>query len=406
MKRDLVVLTALILAGCNGVDERMASAAFAPPRPAASPEGPTIVAGSASDFMIVRHLRLAGTNEHIGKELAALAMRLHEVGPPSDDADLVARRIAWFRAHWPEHAERAQGVAEAFGRRAAENGFDPTVLLYNAAVVPGCSTVYYPGACVTTGHAMLSRNYDFSTDRYAELIGRQAPAGTRPFTADPYVIEVHPDRGHAALYVCAYNLLAAIDGINEKGLAVALLADDSSPRIEPPRTDGTGVAELTMVRYLLDRCATAKEAREVLAAVPYSWSFVPCHYIVGDASGDSFVWEIAPDLTRRFVVDGGGAPQVVTNHLLSRFPGELPQGNSFDRYRRLQARIREIGPKLTPEQVASTNACAAVPAGAQGAATLWHSVYDLAGRTLRVSFWLGRRDGTERRTEYLEFRLR
>jgi hypothetical protein len=400
--RERLVLPQLVLAACTVV----APAFAAPQGTAAVLEGPAIVAGSPSDFMIVRHVRLSGTNEQIGKELAAIAMRLHGIEAPKGDADEVARRIAWYRTHWPEHWARTRGVADAFGPKPGADGFDPTDLPYNMAVAPGCSTVYYPGSCVTTGHAMLSRNYDFSTAHYAEFVGKKAPDGARPFTADPYVVEVRPDRGHAALYVCAYNLLAAIDGINDKGLGVALLADDSSPRIEPPRTDGTGVAELTMVRYLLDRCATAKEARELLATVPYSWSFTPCHYIVGDASGDSFVWEITPDLERRFVVDGGGAPQVVTNHLLSQFEGELPEGNSFDRYRRLQAGIRAIGPKLTPDQVRSTNECAAVPVAAEGAATLWHSVYDLADRSLRVSFWLGEQDGRQRRTEYLEFRLR
>jgi len=51
---------------------------------------------------------------------------------------------------------------------------------------------------------------------------------------------------------------------NEKGLAVALLADDESTSLRPSMTPQAGVNEIHIMRYILDTCATAGEAKEVL----------------------------------------------------------------------------------------------------------------------------------------------
>jgi penicillin V acylase-like amidase (Ntn superfamily) len=250
------------------------------------------------------------------------------------------------------------GVRQALG----SGGGDPTALGYDLDTVPGCSTVFYPGPHVTNGHAMLSRNYDFPTATYAELTGGKPVPGARAMTADPFVLETDPDKGYRALYVSSYDLLGGcIDGMNEKGLVVALLADDNAENRLPSR--GPGLNEITLTRYLLDRCATAKEARAALKDVEFHYSFTPCHYIVGDRSGDSFVWELTPDLKERSVVDGAGRPQIVTNHRISKFgTKDLPEGNSFDRYRRLQSEIDKLGLKLSPSAVRETNLCVAVPA--------------------------------------------
>ncbi|MBS1715390.1 MAG: linear amide C-N hydrolase [Armatimonadetes bacterium] len=364
-------------------------------------EGPRIVAGSKSDFMTVRYLKVSGTNEQIGRRLAETAVAHLKFQPATRKQPDIDRDTAWFAAHWPEQAARVKGVASVF----KQSGADPTVLAYDMDVAPGCSTVFYPGASVSNGHSMMSRNYDFPTATYAQLTGRTASPGARAMTADPFVLEVVPDKGYRSLYVASYDLLGGcIDGINEKGLAVALLADDNAESRHP--SSGPGLNEITLTRFLLDRCASAKEARAMLQDVEFRYSFTPCHYIVGDKSGDSFVWELTPDLKERTVVDGKGLPQIVTNHRLSKFgTSGLPQGNSFDRYRKLESEIQRQGGKLSPDAVRSTNLCVAVPPSAQGAATLWHSVYDLDDLTLKVSFFLGHEDGKERRTPYLEFKL-
>ncbi len=362
------------------------------------------VVGTANDFMIVRFLRMKGTNEQIGAKLAEIARDRHGVKPAMGDAAKVADKLRWHAANWPENYARAKGVTKAFGNQPL--GFDPTCLNYDSDLEPGCSVVYYPGSSVTHGHAMLSRNYDFPTTSLAEMMGRPKPKEAPAFTADPYVIEMHPDTGFASLFIASYDLLAGcIDGINEKGLAVALLADDQAQEKHP--SDAIGLSEIRLTRYLLDKCATAKEARAALATVPFHYQMVPCHYMICDGSGDSFIWEITPDLKTRYVTDGNGMPQIVTNHLLANFDASnLPEGNSFDRYRRLQAEIANRKGKIRPEEASVINACVAVPKDAKDHATLWHSVYDLENRSMSVSFFLGRAaGGVERRSPYIDFRL-
>ncbi|MBS1724460.1 MAG: linear amide C-N hydrolase [Armatimonadetes bacterium] len=364
-----------------------------------------VVAGAASDFMIVRSLRVEGTQEEIGQQLGRIASKNHGVDKLEGEGAPTTARLDWLKANWPEQYRRSQGLARLWKVSGSDGKTDTTELPYDMGFAPACSTVFYPGSSVKNGHAMLSRNYDFSLATYAELTGRKAKPGQRAMTADPYVIESRPKDGYASLYVCAYDLLAGcIDGINEKGVAVALLADDMAESHVP--TTGPGLTEVTLTRFVLDRCASAKEARKLLESAAYHYSFVPCHYMVCDASGDSFIWEISPDLKQRWMVPGEGKPQIVTNHRVSKYgTAKLPDGNSFDRFRRLQQEIAKKGGLLTPDEVRETNLCVAVPPVAAQAATLWHSVYDLKERTLKVSFFLGREDGKDRRTPYLEFRL-
>jgi hypothetical protein len=97
----------------------------------------------------------------------------------------------------------------------------------------------------------------------------------------------------------------------------------------------------------------------------------------------------------------------VTNHLLGRYGTEnLPQGNTFDRFRRLTRELADRGSRVTPEEVRAINQCVAVPREAKGAATLWHAIYDLPERNTAISFFLGREPGgADRRTPYLGFGL-
>ena len=71
--------------------------------------------------------------------------------------------------------------------------------------------------------------------------------------------------------------------------------------------------------------------------------FLPCHFLVADAAGDSFVCERTAN--RDHLVEGGGAVQVVTNHLLHGRPSldDLPAGDgpsaTYARARRLTAAV-------------------------------------------------------------------
>lgn len=364
----------------------------------------TTVAGSSSDLMIVRHIVIRGDNVSIGKKLAEIARDEQRVVlARAPDPAIWGSQLKWLEANYPERYQRALGVRDAYGLP-ADTQMDVTSLAIDISVRPSCSVVFYPGSYVTTGHAMFSRNYDFPKASYAELTRRGK--GGRSMTGDPYVIEMHPTKGYASLYTCAYDLEGgAIDGVNSKGVCVALLADDMSKTRTRGKV-GFGLSEVDLPRFVLDRCATAKEARERLKDVPYFATFTPCHYIVGDASGDSFIFEVGGD-GKHYIIDGGGKPQIVTNHSIAQYgTTNLPSGNSFERYRMLQGEIDAKQGKFTPAEVKQNNFCVAVPASVQVAATLWHAVYDLKDRSVIISFCLSRaNEAQQRRTPYLSFKL-
>lgn len=98
-----------------------------------------------------------------------------------------------------------------------------------------------------------------------------------------------------------------------------------------------------MPRYLLEKAESAAHARQLLKKAPYYATFIPCHYIVCDPTGDSFVFEV-DDEDKKHIVDGMGAPQVVANHLFAKHKADnLPKGDTYDRYRTLVAEIGKRG---------------------------------------------------------------
>lgn len=364
------------------------------------------VAGTQDDLMIVRHMVLRGDNVAIGKKLAEIANKNHGSKLTKfANAKSASDQMNWFEKNYPERIRRAKGVRDYFGVP-TNSLFDTTSLPFNMRSTPACSVIYYPGSSVRNGHAMLSRNYDFPKATYVELTGGKPQPGARSMTGDPYVIEMYPTVGYPSLYLCAYDLVAgAIDGVNSKGVSVALLAVDVDNPGKLGRS-GYGLSEIDLPRFVLDRCASAKEARNLLKFAPYYADFTPCHYIIGDAGGDSFIFEVDAR-GRHHIVDGGGSPQIITNHMVSTYgTGNLPSGNSFDRFRRLQQELAKRKSKYTPAEVKEINLCVAVPEQTRVAATLWHSVYDLKTQSLKVSFCLSRADeAKERRTPYLSFKL-
>jgi len=409
------------------------------------------VLGGPDSFMTVRHLVVHGTNFEIGRALGSLAAERYGLNPASLAADPLYARVrrACFAEHYPIHLERVRGVAAALDLDANDDSFDLGILPYHLGPgppAPACSVVYYPPSTTATGRGYLSRNYDFSTGTIAELMGLPLPlevrSQMRPVMSEPYLMEWYPeDGGYASLAIQAFDVLSGVlDGINSEGLAVSIMADeeaiaDLGPRLEghpgPPKA--IGLHELQVMRFLLDTCRTTDEAKEALLAVRQYYFAIPCHYIVADRSGRSFVFENSTGRNVQHVIDGGGEAQAVTNFQIHRHPeaGSAPEEpltfetNAFWRYRTLVGRIAARKGLLTVDDIRANNACVSVqalfarmrenPAAESIAAgtrvrTLWHSLYDLNRRTAGFSFYLGEgihADGTptERRSGYLGFAL-
>ncbi len=381
----------------------------------------THVAGGRGDVMVVEHLRLRGTNPEIGAKLAELARGLHVAKTPRGDAATVAAQRRYFQLNYPIHLARMQGAAAVFGASPENPRLDFSCLLYNTGL-PGCSVVYYPPRYDALGHGVLSRNFDFTT---GSLLKTEPNALMPRVAAQPFVIEMYPDQGYPSLYICLFDLLSgAVDGINSQGLTVAMLADDETPAkygVQPLYQSAVGLNEVQIIRFLLDSCADCQEARAALLGIKHYYGLVPCHYLVADRSGRSFVWEYSAGGNREYFIDGGGKPQAATNFMLHRYPSpaDVPKGNPPGMYGRYRILCEGFSDKasLTRQQMKQSNYRAAVVAETYARPgslhrTLWHALYDVQACSLSVDFNLGEEKDPghpgklrTRRSGYKDFQL-
>ena len=375
-----------------------------------------IAAGGDADFMTVPHLTATGSQVEIGRAFAEQARRVFGWTPePADRVKARARR-AWFARHWPQHLARMQGAAEAFGVDLEAD----EVYLDGLTGIPGgsaCSASYYPPAATVDGRGVLGRNYDFfttsATALFALMKGEPVAGDDEPaMSSRPHVLTSVPDDGPATTLITMNELDSCMEGINEHGLAVALLIADvesvSEPVVAGPQV---GLASAQLPRFLLDTCATAAEALDALLGAKQYDLGVPLHYLVADPSGDAFVWERGPGGAEYAVRADAGA-LCVTNHLVHRHAdqADLPADNAetmltYERYRTLSGRSAGVG--LSGERMREAldavrcDASSDVPYPVR---TLWRTVFDLERRTMSTHFYLGDApDGAPRYSPELEF---
>ncbi|OFW27127.1 MAG: hypothetical protein A3H97_13270 [Acidobacteria bacterium RIFCSPLOWO2_02_FULL_65_29] len=341
-------------------------------------------------FMTVRYLTIRGTNFQIGQQLGVLARERYGKTPEHFRGDPVfarARRV-YFQHNYPIQWERVRGMAAAFGLDPSDDGYDLTGLTYlmDVPMPPsGCSAAYYPPTTTASGGGYLSRNYDFSIGSLADMMRMPLPSAIKdtlaPVMSEPYIMAWYPkDGGYASIASHAFDLLSGtIDGMNSAGMVVSILADmdaqnELGPHLEmhPASQQAVGLHELQVMRLLLDTCATAEEARVALLIIKQYYRFTPNHYIVADRAGHSFIYENSTGRNVQHVLDGGGRPQVITNHQLCKQgqPGPWERSRSKTtpsgatrRCRTASPRTRGCSPRTRsrPTMLASTSSTSSPP---------------------------------------------
>ena len=174
------------------------------------------------------------------------------------------------------------------------------------------------------GGYLFGRNYDFFKNPSLVTVSRPKDGYASIALTDlshlGYGLDKLPDTFIARLPVLA-AVYAPVDGMNEKGLCVSIMA---LPK-QPARQDsGKHVVGTTIImRLMLDRCATVEEALELVDSYDIRHDVKAgsgYHYMVADASGKCAVVEFDPhDGWKTMIVS---KPQdsrymLVTNHLLS-----------------------------------------------------------------------------------------
>ncbi len=308
------------------------------------------------------------------------------------------------------------GVAKAFDLDIDDDALD----FANVMAEPfngNCSGVWCSSLLGADGHARLGRNLDFSTRTLSEMLGAPPEPEEPPVLSRPFVIETYPDVGYAAIVCTVGDLTSCLDGINEKGLAVGVLADDESTSLRPSLAPQAGVNEMHIMRYILDTCATADEAKEVLYGTKQYDEYAVAHYLIADQE-EAFVWERDTHNGEHAVPTDTGT-LCVTNHLLFKNGvASVPEDTSDneganDAYRRgrilndgldgsLMARDRLWD--LLESARADRRRDEANPDGR--VRTLWHAQYDLTCRSVEYEFYLGDKlDGSPVRSPLLTLTL-
>ncbi len=364
---------------------------------------------SPSEYMNVRHIVLEGSNRDIGKALGDIAREDYGVTgflPFASDLYAGAQRD-YLQRNYPILSKRIEGVADSY-RVAGEPEQDLSSLYYMLGRT-GCSAVHFPASCSTDGHGRVSRSMDFYTVSFLEFAGLAEEDGGPAMFSDNYVLELYPDEGYPSLVLGSLELLNGVmDGINSQGLTVSYLAD---PTLEEAAlkdlTRPAGLSANQSLRLLLDTCATVEEAKLALLANKLFMPIEGCHFLVCDADGRSMIAELSEkDFTMHFT-DGGGRPQIMTNHSVFEYPGvdsfpDVPpqaRYNTFARYRVLDGYLSGHPGAFSEEEAehAMELVYANTEDSSEGAAhdfpvrTIWLCVTDTHDLTMRVKFY--RQDG-------------
>ncbi|GGG13873.1 C45 family autoproteolytic acyltransferase/hydolase [Paenibacillus aceti] len=362
-------------------------------------------------FMTVRHLTLKGSNYEIGQHLAAMAQTRYNIHIPSKPQQALPNRCQrkYILDHYPLYYERMRGMAKALNIHLEDDDYNLNELMYRVDPF-GCSAVYYPPSKTETGHGMLSRNFDYWL---LALDGQEASPDNPAMLSEPYIIELYPDEGYASLCTTNYDLAGAVlDGINEKGLVVAVFSDDESKINYPPEpctTHRVGLHELQIMRYLLDTCATVEEAKAALLSHKIYYGFHPLHYMIADRSGNSFVFEYSYTTNRCYIIDAETEPLPITNFLLHRYSADdtLPDSDMYNRYNVLKEKLTAHSPKLfSYESIRDINSLVYVkPCNDYPVRTLWHSIYNTHDVSMSINFYIKDVPGGCKRSSEFQFQL-
>lgn len=144
------------------------------------------------------------------------------------------------------------------------------------------------------GDILFGRNFDFtyapSLQLYTTPQNGYASVSTVNLAFAGYSADYLPSGLNFDNFLTLAAPFLPFDGMNEKGIAIALLA---VPEAQPPyNADNVTLNTTTTIRLVLDKAATTEEAIELLQQYNIYFSAdVTCHYLISDANGHSVIVE-------------------------------------------------------------------------------------------------------------------
>ena len=253
---------------------------------------------------------------------------------------------------------------------------------YRPSITPapaqyGCSALT---ARTPENGVLMGRNFDFSsaTGLIMHTVPKRGYETLTTFNVeflgfgDDWVPE-----GFVNQYLALSGLFFALDGINEKGLAVAdLMAGDDA--VTHQETGKPALTTTSAISYLLKNAATVDEALDLLRGIDMHSDIGSAHhYAIADATGKSVVVEYVDN--EIVVVDS----PAVTNHYLCEQKLNVGLYEGDRRYDFLRQQLQEAGGQMDLRQL--TTAIASVsqpPAQGDWLGTAWTMIMNLTDRTV------------------------
>lgn len=236
----------------------------------------------------------------------------------------------------------------------------------------GCSalTVRTP-----KGGIMMGRNFDFpsAVGIIMHCIPDNGYETITTFNVEFYNFgkDFKPE-GFKNKYMCLTGLFIALDGINEKGLAIAdLMAGDSIETHQ--RTNKPDLTTTAAIPYMLKNAANVNEALELLRGIDMHSDIGSAHhYAMSDSSGRSVVVEYVDN--KMVVVES----PAVTNHYLCEQKLNIGLVKGDDRYDKLCQRFDKSGGVMDERQLTDAMAAVSQPQRDGFLGTAWTMVMNLS----------------------------
>lgn len=204
----------------------------------------------------------------------------------------------------------------------------------------------------TNGQILYGRNFDFlyapSLQVYTMPENGYASVSTVNLSFAGYGEDNLPDGSLFDRFLTLAAPFLPFDGMNEKGLAIALLA---VPQAEAPYDPNrVTLNTTTAIRLVLDKAATVDEAITLLRQYNLYFSGgIDCHYLIADASGRSALVEYVDQ--ELCVVETETDYQIASNFIAYNGLNIGEGFTEFERYDKVQAAIEANSGTLEEDQV-------------------------------------------------------
>lgn len=239
----------------------------------------------------------------------------------------------------------------------------------------GCSTF---AAQTPDGDYIFGRNFDFKPTPILVLKTYPENGYASVSTVDLDFLgygnhNLPTDAGFLDKAVILASAYAPMDGINEKGLSIAVLQIFDEPTRQS--TGKLGLTTSTAIRMVLDNAATADEAINLLKKYDMNASAgTNYHFQLADASGNTAIVEYINNEMK--ILEQA---QSATNFLLT--PGQWnDKGEGYDRYDTLKATLGRTKNTLTEQE--GMMLLKSVVLNDEGWPTQWSAVFNNTRKTI------------------------